>query len=234
MKTYKKIVGLVPSAKLFKNDDPYSDKYEFVNSYVKRIEEVGGNVLGILPNDGYISQNSLDICDSFVISGGLQIHPYHFQVVEHCYNTGKKLLGVCLGLQTIHSFFTVLDERKKINWQGSLLDLYSKMKKEKYMFVLPVNGHWQHNITRDSIDQTKHAITIEKNSLVYDIFQKETMYVSSMHNYAINGCATEIRVSAISNDNSIEAIEYNKNILGVQFHPEVNSDLNNIFKFVLS
>lgn len=234
LKTYNKIVGLVPSAKLFKNNDPYSDKYEFVNSYVKRIEESDGTAVGVLSNDGYVNQSTLDICDSFIITGGLQIHPYHFQVVEHCYNTGKKLLGICLGLQAIHSFFSVLNEKSKRNWQGSLLCLYNKMKSENYMFVLPVNNHWEHNITRDSIAETMHPIKIDKNTHLYKILQQDSLYVSSMHRFAANNPTDNIIVSARSNDGSIEGIEYSDNIIGVQFHPEVNSNLNKLFKFVLS
>ena len=37
-----KIIGVVPTARLFENDDPYQDNYVFVNSYVRRVAEAGG------------------------------------------------------------------------------------------------------------------------------------------------------------------------------------------------
>lgn len=229
----KTIIGIVPSAKLFKNDDPYSDRYEFVNNYIARVHEIGAEAIGVLPQDGYINKATLEICDSFIISGGLQIYPYHFSVVEHCYITGKKLLGICLGMQTIHSFFSTLEEKNTRNWNSTLLDLYIQMKKEKHMFVLPVNNHWQHNVTRNSIDETKHTININENSMLYNLVKCNALDVSSMHNYAINNVPSNISITARSLDGSIEAIEYEKYILGIQFHPEVDNTLNNIFKFLV-
>ncbi len=229
----KKIIGVVPSAKLFLNEDPYQDRYEYVNSYIARITEAGGIAQGVLPCNGYIYEEALDNFDAFLITGGLQIHPYHFQIVEHCYRTHKKLLGVCLGLQTIHSFFTVLQEKETRQFEGGLLDLYLQMKKEKYMFVLPVENHWQFNITRTQIDPTKHPIQIQKGTLLHKLFQGTTLNVSSMHRYAANNPSSLLSVSAISQDNSIEALEYEDFILGVQFHPEVDHNYMSLFQFLI-
>lgn len=225
----KKCIGIVPSAKLFKNDDPYADRYEFVNSYIKRIEENNGLALGLLAHDGKINPEVLKCYDAFLITGGLQIHPYHFQVAEYCYKTGKKLLGICLGMQVIHSFFSVLEESKKRNHSGSLLNLYIEMKREKHMFVLPVEGHWKHNITRNNIDPTRHVVQIEQDSHLYQILGEAAPKVSSMHNYAINEMAQTLRLVAKAEDGSPEALEYGKHIIGVQFHPEVDESLDKLF-----
>ncbi len=228
----KKRIGIIPSAKLFKNDDPYSDRYEFVNGYVKRIEENGGLALGLLAHDGKLDIEALEGFDGFLITGGLQIHPYHFQVVEYCYRHHKKLLGICLGMQVIHSFFCVLEESKKRGFNGDLLDLYLQMKREKHMFVLPVKGHWEHNITRDNIEPTKHEVQIERDSHLYRIVQRDSLRVSSMHNYAVNNPSMALSVVAKSTDGSLEGIEYADNIIGVQFHPEVDRELDSLFRFI--
>lgn len=39
-------------------------------------------------------------------------------------------------------------------------------------------------------------------------------------------------ISATSEDNEIEAIEYNDNILGVMFHPEITED-SKIFEWLI-
>ena len=37
-----RLIGIVPTARLFANDDPYQDNYVFVNHYVRRVTEAGG------------------------------------------------------------------------------------------------------------------------------------------------------------------------------------------------
>lgn len=229
----KKLVGIIPSAKLFKNDDPYADRYEFVNSYIKRIKENGGLALGVLAHDGRLDAESLAVFDSFLITGGLQIHPYHFQVVEYCWRYRKKLLGICLGMQVIHSFFTVLEESEKRGFDGELLDLYIQMKREKHMFVLPVEGHWKHNITRNNIEPTRHVVSLLQGSHISRILQMESLRGSSMHNYAIHCPPRDLKLTGTSLDGSPEAVEYDDYILGVQFHPEVDDSLDKLFQFLL-
>ncbi len=73
-----------------------------------------------------------------------------------------------------------------------------------------------------------HEITIHKDSLLYKILNCEKTLVNSRHIFAINNC--NLSVSAISNDNIIEAIEdkNKKFFIGLQWHPEnmYNKDLN--------
>lgn len=82
-----------------------------------------------------------------------------------------------------------------------------------------------------------HSVYISRNSKLYNIFKKGEIKVNSRHNSTIKD--TIIKVSAISNDGVIEAIEDpNKRFfIGVQWHPEnmIDYDLeqNNIFRMFL-
>lgn len=230
--TKQKVVGIVPTAKLFKDDNPYGDTYTFVNNYVKRIEENGAIPIGILSNDGYVNKSSLELCDSFLIVGGLQIHPYHFEVVEYAIKNRKPLLGICLGLQVIHSYFIVLDEAEKRNYTGKLLDLYIQMKKEKYMFVLPVEHHWDVHMLRDNIDDTKHKINVIKGTRMHDLLKKDEVWGSSMHRYRVNNVSKKLTISGTSDDGTIEMLEYDNFVFAVQFHPEVENKFDVLFKII--
>ena len=80
-----------------------------------------------------------------------------------------------------------------------------------------------------------HKIYINKNTKLYNILKKDIINVNSYHKECITNSGI-YNTSALSNDNVIEAIEYNKNKfnIGLQFHPEKNySDINmkKIFKF---
>lgn len=69
---------------------------------------------------------------------------------------------------------------------------------------------------------TNHNINIKENSYLYKLFGNK-MIVNSRHKYAIKDVNYPFKITSISNDNIIESIEYiddNNFILGVQFHPE--------------
>lgn len=78
-----------------------------------------------------------------------------------------------------------------------------------------------------------HKIQIKKDSLLYDIFKKEKIMVNSRHKSAL--VDTSLNVTAISEDNVIEAIESKDKdfFLGVQWHPEsmIKYDANSIELF---
>lgn len=69
----------------------------------------------------------------------------------------------------------------------------------------------------------RHDIKIKKDSNLYNIYNKEIINVNSSHVQAIDKLASNFKITAISYDGIIEAIE-DKNILGVQFHPEKDLD----------
>lgn len=124
-----RIIGIVPGAKLFGSEDLYADQYLFVNGYPKRILANGGTPVGILSSDGYAVEDSLSLCDAFVFCGGARFYPYHFQVMEYAAKSGKPVLGICLGMQMMNTYFLVAEEAERRGWDGPLLALFEQMKK---------------------------------------------------------------------------------------------------------
>ena len=80
----------------------------------------------------------------------------------------------------------------------------------------------------DNHNNTFHPIKIINSTFLSSYYKKKTVKVNSFHHEAIKNVAPNFQISAISNDNIIEAIE-SENILGLQYHPEVLKDYN-IFK----
>ena len=228
----KKVVGIVPSAALFETNDLYQDRYAFVNHYCLRTAQHGGVPMGLLSVDGMLVTEALDRVDSLLICGGSRIHPYHFQAVQHAVETGKPLLGICLGMQAIHSYFIVADEAKRRNFHGSLLELYGIMKKEKYMFLLPVEHHWDVHCTRDNVQDVKHPVALQRGTLIHRLLGQDQVMGASMHRYRIDNPSPRLTVSGRAQDGTIEAVEYKNHIVGVQFHPEVDGELGALFRFL--
>lgn len=82
-----------------------------------------------------------------------------------------------------------------------------------------------------------HEIRINKNSILYDIFKTNIIKVNSRHKSVIKN--PKLKISAISNDGYIEAIEdpCKKFFVGVQWHPETMIDYdnkhNNLFRYFI-
>ncbi len=225
-----KIVGIVPTARLFLNDDFYADNYIFVNNYIKRVNENEGIPVGIISEDGYAIASQLQLCDSFLICGGGRIYPYHFQVVDYAVKNRRPLLGICLGMQVICTYFTVLEESIKRGYNGTLLEFYEHMKKEGFMFTEPVEHHWDVPMTRNSINETKHRVSINEGTRLYGLVQSNAIMAATMHRYRVRSVPDSVVISARADDGTVEAVEYGDNIIGVQFHPEVERELDCLFQ----
>ena len=79
-----------------------------------------------------------------------------------------------------------------------------------------------------------HNVTINKNSKLYQILNKENIMVNSFHNYKVSNSGDYKTVAVC--DDVIEAVEKKEDLfnIGLQWHPEKNydKDLNSeqIFK----
>lgn len=205
----KKIIGIIPSTLGFNTTNPFDDKYYVQNTYIERIKKVGGVPIIIPPINLNINYDTLKLCDSFIIIGGKNIHKYHFEIIEYALKTNKKLLGICLGMQAIGMY--------------SNNDL-----EEKTLYKL--NNHYYDNITHENKELLIHDITINSSSILYELLGNK-IKVNSIHNYALKYISQPFKVVATQND-VIEAIEY-KNIIGVQFHPELMNSTDKLFKWLV-
>ena len=146
---------------------------------------------------------------------------------------GTLLLGICLGMQMMNTYFLVAEEAERRGWDGPLLALFEQMKKERYMFTEPVDGHWDGHITRDNVDRFKHPIHVTPGSRLERLTGKQTLLGASMHNYRITHPARSLTVAGRTDDGTIEALEYGEQMLGVQFHPEADDQNDELFRAIL-
>ena len=93
----KKWIGLVPKYKVGDPEKTCMDDYILVgHTYAQRITEAGCTPVGLVPVNGWLTEDALQACDGFLVQGGPEFHPYHFQVIQG----GKHLLN-----KTIHQQF---------------------------------------------------------------------------------------------------------------------------------
>lgn len=227
-----KKVGIVPTADLFYTDNVYDDKYHFPNTYVKRAVEAGLLPVGILSVDGRVVKESLPECDCFILVGGKRIWPYQIQVIDHAVKTGKKVLGICLGCQSIHTYFKAIEEMRKQGATGDPGEFWEMQKQAGVSYLKQVEGHRWNILPRGHEDDTKHKVFVKEGTLFYEITKSPELMGASLHTFACEDPAPGVIVSALSPDGVIEAIEYGRNVIGTQFHPDVDSKLSCIFSWL--
>ena len=80
-------------------------------------------------------------------------------------------------------------------------------------------------------DNVRHEILIEKGSFLYEVYGKEKVEVNSWHGQGADDVAPGFKITARTEDGTIEAIEKG-NIIAVQWHPEVDVEMNFFRKFI--
>jgi len=139
--------------------------------------------------------------------------------------TNYPILGICLGMQSINV------ATGGTLYQDIPTELYGLKTLEE---ILNINQNQQHRNYRtnygtddDVTPDSYHQIAIEKSSPLISYVSNDTIhpYVLSSHHQCLERLGRGIKVAAWSIDGRVvESIIHTSypNILGVQFHPEVN------------
>lgn len=201
----------------------YSDtNCALAEGYYKYVLLAGGIPLVIPPYEETDNLGELlDRIDGLILSGGGDINPLFLgeePVVElHSINHKRDLqelvltrlaadrqipmLGICRGIQVMNAAF------------GGLLyqDIHTQLEGKRIKHDQNLNRSY-----------ASHTVEVEKDSLLYTLFNKERLEVNSFHHQAVKTPAPGLRTVAMSTDGVIEAVESteHKSILGVQWHPE--------------
>lgn len=240
----KKVIGIVPKANsLFTTDFYNDDIYAFVNNYGKRITEAGGLPIGLVPIDAGENasgiEEQLDMCHALLFSGGGRIWPYHIRAIHYAYKRGIKVLGICMGMQVMHTYFILRDEAQRRGLTDAsadeLLEIYDEMKKARYYFVEPVSHHWDIDPTASHMQDAKHLVYVKcqsNTSKVMGLEPFDKINAVTMHRYRVINPSKDLAVTMMADDDTIEGIEYGDVFIGVQFHPEAETEFMELFKWL--
>lgn len=178
--------------------------------YINKLMEHNNSVIGLITSNDFkqIDEKVLDMCDAILIPGGSEIKEYHFHLIDYCVKNNIPLLGICLGMQAIA--------------------IYS----DRTNGLQKVSHHCPANLeNKEKVLEFKHEISIKEDSLLHKLY-KDTLTVNSRHNYAVKNVKEPFKITATC-DGVIEALELvndNQFIVGVQFHPEVTNEVDELFK----
>lgn len=204
----KKLVGL--SSRLLTED---SVEKQFVNTrYLTPLIKRDLNTIMLTLENPY-PEEILKLCDAFLITGGTDIDPTHYNeqnnglskgidlrldkldelIVKHAYKYKKPLLGICRGHQSINVFLG-----------GSLFQDLDNLNPE-------------HKSIKEN-----HPVNVVKNPYIN---LENTLKVNSYHHQAIKTLADGLLSIGSHNDSTIEIVFHESlPIFAVQWHPEINSE----------
>ena len=210
----KVIIGILGTSEYMKTNDAFYDVYKYSNNYIKKIVENDAVPLLIPLVDDKLIEETLDMCDGLLLPGGSYIKEVNFKVIDYFYQRKKPILGICMGMQTLAMYSVNIEN------------------KERKRIIKPIDtgvDHWPIEVIRKNLTTLAHKDYVNEDSLLYKILYRKEIIVNSLHHNTITEVGSSFKVVAHSEDNLIEAIEYNGNdrfVLGVQFHPEVNHTEN--------
>lgn len=191
-------------------------------AYSKSIIAAGGIPMIIpLGVEGDVAQ-ILSISDGLLLSGGHDVHPFHFgaepspklgqiyperDTVELALTNAAMtrqmpIFGICRGIQLLN-----------VALGGTLYqDIDSDYQSSKLL------KHTQ----QAARGVATHYVNIGQDNLLMKIIEQEQIAVNSYHHQAINVLGETLNVAAKSNDGIIEAVVHSSLpfCVGVQWHPE--------------
>lgn len=210
-------VGLITRVENYKDYYPFNFRHIINDSYRKIFDELDVLVIPI------ISEKNLDeiseLCDFLILPGSsIGVDPKHYNDVPF---PGKKYK------YDEYSFDKKIIDMF-VNKGKPILGICGGMQTLNVYF----GGDLNQNILNHKLyDNSFHNINIEKNSFISNVFKSTNTKVNSYHRQCIRKLAPGFKVTAISDDEIIEAVECN-NIVGVQWHPEALNDINFFKTFI--
>lgn len=210
-------VAIIARVENYKDDFPFNIRYTIDNSYRKIFDELNVLIIPVLSEKNL--DEIVDMCDFLILPGSaVGVDPKYYNDVPF---PGKKYK---------------YDEYKL---DKKIIDLFVKANKPIIgicggLQTLNVyfGGDLNQNILNHKLyDNSEHIVKIDSDSFLNSVFKEKEIEVNSYHRQAVRKLAPNFKVTAISDDGIIEAIE-DGNIIGVQWHPEILNDVQFFKKFI--
>ncbi|MBV8086985.1 MAG: gamma-glutamyl-gamma-aminobutyrate hydrolase family protein [Chloroflexi bacterium] len=188
--------------------------------YVRSVQRAGGRVLLVPPGDLEAARELFGYASGLLLTGGPDVDPARygepntkslgvdaerddvdFELLKAAREARKPVFGICRGQQVIN-----------VALGGSL---YQDVPAEQPSEVT--------HRTPSALGRTHlaHVIEVQPGSRLAAITGQKTLEVNSFHHQAVKGVAASLKVTAISPDGLVEALESDDgHIVAVQCHPE--------------
>lgn len=205
------LIGLIPSHT--------GEAHRLSIRYLDSVWRAGGNpvILAYTLDPAKLAEYAA-IFDGFVFCGGVDVDPARYgeekqfdsveidperddfekAMFETVYPTGKPILGICRGIQSINV------------WLGGTLHQH-------------LDGHRQEIPGWEKA----HTIQVVEGTLLHRLTGKTELWVNTFHHQAVKALAPGLEINAMSPDGYIEALSDPRHpfLIATQFHPEIYNNM---------
>lgn len=196
------------------------ERYHLSTEYISAVTKAGaiscmlpilnvedaGEVVGQL--DGLILSGGNDVSPQFydvnmtadtVADYVIERDQYELALIREALRQKKPILGVCRGAQLLN-----------VALGGTLIRDVSELTEKSH-------------IQKNAPAEASHTVNISKESTLYYWLGQKEIGVNSYHHQVIQKVGKDLKVTALSEDGLVEAIEFTGDSLaiGVQWHPEI-------------
>lgn len=180
-------------------------KQEKVPSSLIKILEENEVLPIIIPNIDDISYY-LDICDGFIVPGGITWNDVDVNIIKYVFKNDKPLLGICAGMQALANIDTFVDNTIKVENHN--------VPNEEYVHEISIND----GILKSILNKNKIKVNSRHN---YQVEPKDYFKIDAVSDDGV--------IEAIS-------FSEFKFMVGLQWHPEDmnDDDQDKIFMYFLS
>ena len=116
-------------------------------------------------------------------------------MIHHAATTGKKLLGVCLGMQLVHRYYKMPDVIAEMGLEGPadevMIDLFYN-KEIDHDFLHRIESHMRTGFA----DGMKHNVNIVPGTILHRLLGRDTAIGASFHNWRAEDSAAAVTVNA--------------------------------------
>lgn len=211
------IVGIIERIENIEEEKPFNSRYYLTNFFKEIFDEYSTLLIPIVSEKNM--EKVSEICDCLIVTGSCNdIHPKYYNE--------QPINGITFDIDEFK-----LDKKaiKLFSEKGKpILGICGGLQSINVYFGGSLNQNIENHYFQNS---EKHEVSIIDNSFLHKIYKCKKIFINSFHHQSVKRIAEGFKVSALSNDGIIEAIECG-NIIGVQWHPEEMGD-KYFFKYFL-
>lgn len=210
-------IAIIERVENTEEEKPFNIKYCIGNHFKEIFDELGVLLIPV------ISEKNLDevcrICDGLIVTGSCNdVHPKYYGE-EPIKNKEYKIDEYEL-VKNIVCLFS--------NANKPILGICVGIQEINVIFGGTLN---QRIPNHNMIDGKKHKVELDESSFLYEIYKAKEIEINSYHQQSVKDLAPGFKITAISEDGTIEGIEKD-NIIAVQWHPEALNDITFFRSFI--
>ena len=210
------IMAIATRAENIPEEKPFDDRF-YLTAYFKKIFDDMGILLFPLISDKNLSI-AADMANGLILPGS-------YTDIDPSYYGHQPLKGKNYTKDEYKSDMAMIRAFEQAG--KPILGICGGMQSINVYF----GGTLHQQIPGHFTDGAMQAAYLAEGSFLHSIYRKDQIQINSFHNQAVDKVAPGFKVTARAKDGITEAIE-GKNIIGVQWHPEVLFDTDFFRSFV--